>query len=365
MSDPVMIVDCDVHPTVPDLRTLLPYFDDHWRETMIRRGIDDFNTISYPTVNPLTFRKDWKDATGKAATSAAMLASQALDPFKTNFAICNCLYGAQAAFSEDMGAAVARAVNDWIAAAWLDRDPRLRASIVVPQQNPELAVREIERLAHDKRFVQILMLVGGEITLGRRQNWPIFAAAERHGMPIGLHAGSMYRHATTPIGWPGSYTEEYVNVATSFQSQLTSLITEGVFTKFPALTVVLMESGVSWLPAYMWRLTKYWKGLRSEVPWVSDPPSSIIRDRVRLTIQPFDAPPDADGGMARLMEHIGSDEILLFSTDYPHWQFEGLAAMPQGIDPGLAKKIMADNPLRTYPRLRETMTKTSFRETAS
>ena len=75
MSDPVMIVDCDVHPTVPDLRTLLPYFDDHWRETMTRRGIDDFNTISYPTVNPLTFRKDWKDATGKAATSGILIRS--------------------------------------------------------------------------------------------------------------------------------------------------------------------------------------------------------------------------------------------------------------------------------------------------
>ncbi len=347
-----MIIDCDVHPAVPGLKTLLPYLDDHWRETVIRRGIDDLVTISYPTVNPLTFRSDWKDETGKTATSAARLGGQALDPFGTSIAICNCLYGVQAAFSEDMGAAMARGVNDWIAREWLDRDSRLRASIVVPQQNPEMAVEEIERVAADKRFVQVLLLVGGEITLGRRQNWPIYAAAERHGLTIGIHAGSMYRNATTPIGWPGSYTEEYVNVATGFQSQLTSLITEGVFTKFPSMTVVLMESGVSWLPAYMWRLTKYWKGLRSEVPWVSDPPSSIIRDRVRLTIQPFDAPDD-DGGVMRLMEHIGSDEMLLFSTDYPHWQFDGMAAMPKGIDPGLAHKIMAVNPLKAYPRLQD------------
>ncbi len=82
----------------------------------------------------------------------------------------------------------------------------------------------------------------------------------------------MYRHPMTPVGWPTTFTEEYVNQATAFQSQLTSLIAEGVFAKFPALTVVLMESGVTWLPAYLWRLTKFWKGLRSEIPWVSDPP---------------------------------------------------------------------------------------------
>jgi predicted TIM-barrel fold metal-dependent hydrolase len=346
------IIDCDIHPTVPGMKALLPYLDAHWREAVGRRGIDDLTTISYPTLNPLTFRADWRDATGKAGTSVAQLGEQALDPFGTTIAICNCLWGAQAAFSEDLGVTMARAVNDWIAKEWLDRDARLRASIVVPQQNPERAVDEIERCAGDKRFVQVLLLVGSEQTLGHRYYWPIYAAAERHGLTIGIHAGSMYRHQTTPIGWPSSFTEEYVNQATSFQSQLTSLITEGVFAKFPALTVVLMESGVSWLPAYLWRLTKFWKGLRSEVPWVSDPPGSIVRDRVRLTLQPFDAPPD-DGGIMRLMEQIGSDEMLLFSTDYPHWQFDGLAAMPAGIDPRLAKKIMADNPLRTYVRLQQ------------
>jgi predicted TIM-barrel fold metal-dependent hydrolase len=258
----------------------------------------------------------------------------------------------QAQFSEDLGVAFARALNDWIAREWLDRDPRLRASIVVPMQNVEYAVDEINRCAADRRFVQVMLLVGSENTLGRRQYWPIYAAAERLGLPVGIHAGSMYRNPMTPVGWPTSFTEEYVNQATAFQSQLTSLITEGVFAKFPALTVVLMESGVSWLPAYLWRLTKFWKGLRSEIPWVSDPPGSIVRDRVRLTLQPFDAPPDP-GSVMRLIEHIGSDEMLLFSTDYPHYQFDGENPIPEGLDAALARKIMAENPLRTYVRLKE------------
>jgi predicted TIM-barrel fold metal-dependent hydrolase len=43
--------------------------------------------------------------------------------------------------------------------------------------------------------------------------------------------------------------------------------------------------------------------------------------------------------------------MLLFSTDFPHWQFEGDDILPTGISPALARKIMIDNPLATYPRL--------------
>ena len=71
------------------------------------------------------------------------------------------------------------------------------------------------------------------------------------------------------------------------------------------------------------------------MPWVSDPPGEIVRERVRLTIQPFDAPPDA-GGIDRLIDQIGSDEMLLFATDYPHWQFDGDSAVPAEGRPGPA-----------------------------
>jgi predicted TIM-barrel fold metal-dependent hydrolase len=349
-------IDCDLHPTVPGLTALFPYQDDHWRETVTRRGFDELVSISYPRINPLSTRADWRDEKGQGATTPERLATEALQPFGTQRAILNCLYSAQTPFSDDIAAAFCRAVNDWIAREWLDRDDRLRTSIVVPMLNAELAAAEIDRVANDRRFVQILLLVGSELPLGRRQNWPIYAAAERHNLPVGIHAGSTYRHPVTPVGWPSYFTEDYINQAPGFQSQLTSLIAEGVFGKFPNLTVVLLESGVTWLPAYLWRLNKFWKGLRSEIPWVADLPSSIVRDRVRLTLQPFDAPPEPAAVM-RVIDHIGSDETLLFSTDYPHWQFEGAAAaLPEGLDAGLARKIMVDNPLRTYLRLQEAVT---------
>jgi predicted TIM-barrel fold metal-dependent hydrolase len=345
-------IDCDIHPAVPGIQALLPYLDENWREMVILRGIDDLQSLSYPANSPLSARPDWRPVEGKAGATLERVQAEALDPFGTATAICNCLYGVQLFFSEDLGAAFARGVNTWLAKEWLDRDDRLRASIVVPSQNAELAVEEINRWANDRRFVQVLLLVMGDQPLGKRVHWPIYAAAEKHGLPVGIHAGSNYHNPPTPVGWPSYHTEDYVTQAQAFATQLSSLVCEGVFTRFPNLKVVLLESGVSWLPAHLWRLTKYWRGLRMEIPWVDRSPFEIVKSNVRLSITPFDGPADPDT-ISRLMDHMQSDELLLFSTDYPHWQFDGEAVLPAGLSPALIRKIMIDNPRDTYARLLE------------
>jgi predicted TIM-barrel fold metal-dependent hydrolase len=346
------VVDCDLHIAVPSLKALLPYMDEYWRSVVLQRGVRDLESTAYPPNSPLSCRPDWRPASGKAGADLDLVRTQALDAFGSRYAICNCLYAIPLLHSEDMAAAFARALNDWIAREWLDEDARLRASIVAPIQNPQLAAQEIDRCAADRRFVQVLMPAMDEMPLGKRHYWPIYEAAARHGLPVGIHAGSSYRHPTTGIGWAGSHMEDYASQAQAFQSLLASLVCEGVFAKFPDLRVVFIESGFTWLPAHLWRLDKHWRGLRSEVPWVKSAPSEIVRRNIRFTVQPIDAPPDA-AGLARLFEHMGSDDLLLFSTDYPHWQFDGEAALPDGLPAALARRIMVDNPMATYPRLQE------------
>jgi len=346
-------IDCDIHPTVPEIPALLPFMDPYWRDAFVSRGIDGLEMASYPPGAPIACRADWRPAKGRPAADHATVVAQSLDAFGTRFAILNPLSGGQVATSETMGAAVCRAVNDWIAAEFLDRDPRFRASILVPPQSPELAAEEIERRAPDRRFVQVMIPVAGEMMLGRRYFQPLLAACERHNLPLGLHAGSLFRHPTTSNGWSSHYIQDYVSHTNSFEDQLLSLIHQGAFELFPRLRVVLIESGVSWLPAFMWRAIKTWRGVRPEVPWVKRSPADYVRDHVRLTVQPFDAPDAA--AVARIVEMIGSENMLLFSTDYPHWQFEDRRALPDGISESLARKIMVDNPLATYPRLKETI----------
>lgn len=345
-------VDCDLHPAVPDMDALLPYLDQYWQEQVTVRGIDTVDSGSYPPNNPLSGRSDWRVKGTKPGTSLANLQKDALDAFGSSLGICNVIYGAQSVYNADMGLALCRATNDWLAREWLDRDPRLRGSILVPLNNPALAVEEIERVASsDSRFVQVLLWAMTETPLGRRQNWPIYEAAVRHKLAVGIHAASTYRNAPSYNGWPSYYIEDYAAQAQAFQGQLLSLIYEGVFNAFPDLRVVLIESGVSWLPSFLWRSASTWRATRFEVPWVEQSPAEIVRRQVRLTAQPFDVPGNA-AIVARIVEQIGSEEMLLFATDYPHWQFDGADVLPEGISAGVAEKMRVANPLETYPRLR-------------
>ena len=346
-------IDCDVHVSVPGMKALLPYMSRAWQEMIISRGTDGLELASYPPGAPLSCRPDWRPAAGKPGTDLDLLRRHALDGFGTRAAIVNCLHGGQAVHSEDLAQALCQAVNEWMVAEWLDQEPRLRASIVVPTQNPLYAAREIERCAGDKRFVQVQLLAAGEMLLGRRCHWPIYEAAARHDLPIGIHAGSALRHAPTSNGWPSHFVQDYVGQTMGFEAQLLSLMAEGVFNHFPTLRVVLIESGVTWLPAFLWRAIKSWRGLRTETPWLKQSPADLVRQHVRLTMQPFDAPSAAE--VERVLEHIDGDALLLFATDFPHWHFDGTQALPPGLSPERVRLMAVDNPLATYPRLQETL----------
>jgi predicted TIM-barrel fold metal-dependent hydrolase len=323
-------IDCDIHPRVPTPRAVSLYMDEHWRDTVEVRGIETWDSIAYPPNAPLTARPDWRKA--GADTDPAKTAQETLDRFGFAHAICNSLFPVQFFRDENLAAAFARALNDWLAAEWLAKDKRLRGSAVLPIQSPERSVEEIERLAGDKRFVQVLMLAMGEHPLGKSMYWPIYCRRRA----ARLHRRHPRRLELPPpltgSGWPTYYLEDYAAQSLGFHTQLGSLICEGVFVKYPKLKVVLIESGITWLPPYLWRLSKFWRGVRNEVPWIDRSPEEYVRDHIRLTIQPFDAPPSA-AHIGRIMDQLQSDDMLLFSTDFPHWQFDGADMLPAGISP--------------------------------
>ncbi len=57
-------IDCDLHPAVPGVATLLPYMDEYWRHTLVERGIEVLESASYPPNAPTTARPGTTPAGG-------------------------------------------------------------------------------------------------------------------------------------------------------------------------------------------------------------------------------------------------------------------------------------------------------------
>jgi uncharacterized protein len=324
VSVPPGRIDCDVHNTVANIAALFPYLPSRWSDYCVEHGVDSLAPSYYPPGMELSARPEARTGGGPPGSDPGTVAGHVLDQDGCDVAVLNCLYGVQPIRNEDWAVAMTRALNDWQVEHWLAADPRWRASIVVPTQSPGRAAEEIERHASQPGFVQVLLLAHSEQPLGRRFHWPIYEAAVRHGLPVGIHPGAAGGNPLLPVGWPSYCIEDYAGAAGVMQSQLVSLVCEGVFRKYPELRVVLQESGVTWVPSLMWRLDKNWKGLRREVPWVDRVPSEVIREHVRFTVAPFDGPDDG-AAVRRIVEQIGSVEQLLYASDYPHWHHRDAA----------------------------------------
>ncbi len=355
------LIDCDVHVIPPSVEALLPYLADNWREYVTHTAFKGAGETSYPKNVATSARPGTAPPNGVPGSDLAMLREQVLDADGLERAILTCTYAVESIHNPDAAAAMAAAVNDWQIAEWLDKEPRLRASLVVPSTQPELAAREIERVGGHPGFVQVFLPVRSEAPYGNRRYHPTLEAAARHNLAAGIHFGGSPGNPPTPSGWPSYYLEEYVDMASIFQSQVLSLIAEGVFERFPTLRVTLIEGGFTWLPAWMWRIDKEWKGLRREIPWSRRLPSETIREHMRLTIQPVDAPADPRH-LQQIIASLGSDDLLLYASDYPHQHAAPAGGTPSGqpavddslgliLPETLGRKISAENARAWYRNL--------------
>ncbi|MDA0711937.1 MAG: amidohydrolase family protein, partial [bacterium] len=317
-----------------------------YHERFGRRG---FGGTSYPKSQPGAHRVDaWPPGGGSPGSNLVFLREQLLDAWEIDLGILNTLTPIRNQVPE-YDAAFARALNDCQSAEWLDREPRLRASMIVPYENGPLAAEEIDRVAQDPRFVQILLPTFTTEPLGNRKYWPLYAAAERHNLPVGIHfGGGNGGHPITGTGWPAYYIEYHGGMAQAFQHHVISLIFEGVFDHFPGLKIVLIEGGMAWLPALIWRLDRTFEQLKDEVPHVLHSPSSYVRKHIWVTTQPMEEP-EKEEHFHQFLDHFDQPDRLLFATDYPHWDFDAPdRAFPVKLSPQLERMVKVENAQNLY-----------------
>jgi predicted TIM-barrel fold metal-dependent hydrolase len=320
------VVDCDIHPALRSGRDLMPFLSSRWQAHLANFGSHVKQpilfTTPYPRSAPSLARRDaWPPAGGPPGSDLAFMREQHLDALDVTCGILQVLdMGAAAQHNLEFGAAAATAINDWQLETWARPEPRLKGSIIVPQDDAAAAVAEIERRATDRHFVQVNVSPRSIEPLGRRRYWPIYEAATAAGLPIGVHVGGYGGHAPTASGFPSFYTEEHHSNAHTMQAQLTSLIVEGVPERFPRVKFIFIEGGFGWVPAMAWRLDKHLPHFREEVPHLRRLPSEYVREHFWFTTQPIEEP-DRPRELRAVMEWIGFHRIL-FSSDYPHWDFD-------------------------------------------
>jgi uncharacterized protein len=300
-------------------------------------------------MTPQAARRDaWPPTGGLPASDLDFVREQHFDLYGVNVAIMNPLSPTgQGDQNVELSIAMATAANEAQLEQWVAREPRCKASVVVPYEDGAASAAEIRRRAGNRGFAQVFMLSRTSEAAGRRRYWPIYEAAVEAGLPVGIHVFGYSGWPMTSSGWPSFYIEEMTEHATSAQAMVTSMIMEGIFERLPELKVVLIESGFGWLPALGWRLDKHWKRLKDEVPHLNMAPSEYIRKHFWVTTQPMEETEEPDH-LRDVMNWIGMDRIM-FSSDYPHWDFDDpFVSLPPFLTEEQRRMIYAGNARGLY-----------------
>src|ERR1700746_3157229 len=155
------IVDCDIHPSLHSRADLNPFLPKRWQEHLKTYGdhlrTPYMGTTPYPRSSPLIARRDaWPPTGGPPGSDLPFMRRQHLDPLDVEFGLLQVLD--LFIFSQqnlEFGAAIQRAVNEWQLAHWTSREPRLKAAILVGQDDAEAAVAEMGRCGRIRQYGQI------------------------------------------------------------------------------------------------------------------------------------------------------------------------------------------------------------------
>lgn len=224
----------------------------------------------------------------------------------------------------DVAVECMRAVNDILIEQYLDEYPHFAGLATIATQRPEAAAEELDRLGDEKQIVgAYICTTGPREPLGDVKYDPIYQAAQDNDLHVAYHGSAGAFMFDFPKQNQG--LEKFLSVHTlahpwSQMLTMTSLLVQGTPVKFPDINFVFLESGVGWVPYLMYRLNGEYAKRRSEAPLLEKSPEEYVRDRFYFSSQPVGEPNDPED-MNQLLSVLGTDN-LVFSSDYPHWDFD-------------------------------------------
>lgn len=347
----VALVDCDVHQGTSKIEELFPYMPRVYRRQAEEQGIR-LPGSGYFNVAHDVHRTDLVDGSDRPrqdrqlGTSYDLLRREHLDLWKVDYGLLtgSTAYGATIVPDPDFAAAVVQAFNDWTLEQWASKDPRLLVAIGVCVSDPALAVREIERIGGHPQVRAVMLPTGSTRPYGNRFFHPIWEACERHHLAVGIHPGNEGAGMAGPptgVGYPTYYIETRMARPQMAMAHAVSFIAEGVFEKYPGLKVLFVECDQFWAAGLMWHMDADWKSLRDQTPWLQRLPSEYFRGHIRVGSQPF-MEPENHMQLGAMMEALHAEETLVFSSDWPHWDWDDPATTFEGLSETLHRRVFAE-----------------------
>jgi predicted TIM-barrel fold metal-dependent hydrolase len=234
-------------------------------------------------------------------------------------------------------------------------DPvRLMTAYQLPLYDIDFAVREVERLARDKK-ARCVQLTPFPSDLGlpdfyHERYVPLWKTIEETGLTILNHLDlkkdlwDVFRRDPTPQ--KGIFT----GLAWAPLAETISMwILTGTLEKFPKLKVIFVEPGLGWLPWFFATLLDPRMHQHYEFPGVKRPPSETFKAQCGATFmyEPL--------GLKAAYDYFGAD-CLYWSTDFPHpatcWPNSRQQVVSQfkeaGVPDADRRKITSENGLRVF-----------------
>ena len=354
------VIDTDFH-FVPDWETLRRYMKEPFKSELNRYPLVGSD---YSPKYAIGIDGTGQDVLGSARTAADVL--RVIDEIGVETVILSPGFQRpQSLFHQAMVTVLASAFNDYMVEEVFPSSPRIRASIMINHRNPEAGAAEIRRVGKHPGFVAVYTEFGGNYEpIGTARHDPIFEAAVEHDLAVISHIGTFWQQFTPLAQGTRTWTELVgISSVATCMAFTGSMIMQGLFDKFPSLRVVLQEGGFWWLPDFMARSDDYYlnhpgdirlveRKLESGERFLNKLPSEYFASNIRFSSQPVCMPKNPKH-FKLLMELAFGEDMLMYSSDWPHATFDPLnwVFTPEISEEG-RRKILGQNALDWYPRLK-------------
>jgi predicted TIM-barrel fold metal-dependent hydrolase len=214
--------------------------------------------------------------------------------------------------------ALARAYNRWLTERVLAHEPRIRSMLYLPFNDAEASFRMVPEFGQKKGVVGFMVTSARYRPVHHNSFMKTYALLEEMNLPLAFHAG--YNWSDQTVGLMNQFISVHALGFVFYNMvHLANWVMNGLPERFPRLKVLWVESGLAWVPFMMQRFDNEYMMRSSEAPALKKKPSEYMRDMY------FSSQPMEMADMAAL-EHtfrmINAETQLLYSSDYPHWDFD-------------------------------------------